>query len=178
MNAPDEAPQSTFVTVLAWLIIVLNAFAALVGVMQNVMVNFLMPTMIINSPIARSEVHSFTLFRVFALSLLVFVVFMTYCGYAFLKRRNWPRRVLVVVCGLVIAWGAVSLLLFALGVGPGSFPTSGPTGVPPDMRHVFRAMIIMTSIITVGMCILLGWIITRLRSPDVVAEFGLQRAIA
>lgn len=177
MNVPNEAPQSTFVTVLAWMIVILSAFAALVGVMQNVMVNFLMPTMIANSPVAGGETFPATVFRVFAFLFLVFAAFMAYCGYALLKRRNWARRVLIVVCGMGIAWGVVSILLFALGVGPGGFPASGQTAVPPDMRHVFTAMIVMSSIITVGMCVLFGWLIKRLRSPAIREEFGMRRSV-
>lgn len=105
MTVPKEAPQSTFVTVLAWMIIIFSAFAALVGVMQNIMVNFLMPAVIASSPVARGETIPFALFRVFAFLLLVFAAFMAYCGYALLKRRNWARRVLIVVCGAGIAWG-------------------------------------------------------------------------
>lgn len=178
MNMPNEAPQSTFVSVLAWMIIILNGFAVLVGLMQNVMVNFFFPSMFVNSPSARSEAFSFTLLRVFAFGFLVSVAFMTYCGYALLKRRNWARRVLIVACGLGCAWGIVSVLLLALGIiGPGRLPNSGPTAVPPDMRHMFAAMFVMTSMITVGMCVLLGWIIRRLRSPDVRAEFGLRHVV-
>jgi hypothetical protein len=39
MNVPQAAPQSTFVTVLDWIAILLSSFCVLIGLMQNVLVN-------------------------------------------------------------------------------------------------------------------------------------------
>ena len=172
MNVPAAAPQSTFVTVLAWIVLVFNGFAVLIALMQNVMVNFLMPTMMANTPNAQDATFGLTIFRIFAFCFLLFAGFMTYCAYALLKRRNWARVTLIVLCSLGIAWSAVCILMSALGFGLGHMPTSGPQAPPADMRAAFGAMLVMTSVMAVAMSVLFAWIITRLRSPQIRAEFG------
>jgi uncharacterized protein (DUF486 family) len=172
VNTTPAAPQSTFVTVLAWLAICLNGFGVAIALMQNVMVNFLMPTMIANSPQGAAAAFPLSVFRVLALLFLAILAFMTYAGYGLLKRRNWARRTFVVVCALGIAWSALCMLMFALGFGLGRFPPSGPAAPPPNMKAVFTTVMVMTSVLTIGMCILFGWIIKRLRSATVRAEFS------
>lgn len=172
MNAPTAAPQSTFVTVLAWIVLVLNGFAALIGVMQNVMVNFIMPTMMANTPNDHGAAFSLTIFRVVTFCFLVFVIFMMYCAYALLKRRNWARVTFIVACSLGIAWSVLCILMFVFGFGFGRMFTSGAPAPPPDMAAAFSAMLVMTSIMGVAMAVLFAWIIKRLRSPEIRAEFG------
>jgi hypothetical protein len=172
VNTPAVAPQSTFVTVLAWLTIVLGGFATLVGLMQNVMINFLMPTMFANAPTAAADAFPLFAARAFFLGFLCFVAFMTYAGYALLKRRKWARRTFIVVCALGVVWGILCVLMFAFGFGLWHFPPPMPPGAPPDMDSAFKAMLVMTSILSLGMCVLLAWIVKRLRSPAVRAEFG------
>jgi uncharacterized protein (DUF486 family) len=172
VNVPAAAPQSTFVTVLAWLAICFNGLGAAIALMQNVMVNLLMPSMLANSPQAASAAFPLTVFRVFAILFLGFAAFMTYAGYALLRRRNWARQTFIVVCAVGIAWSALCLLMFALGFGFGRLPTTGPAAPPPEMKAMFTTMLVMTSMITVGMSVLFGWIIKRLRSPSVREEFS------
>jgi len=171
VNTTAAAPQSTFVTVLAWLAICLNGMGVATALMQNVMVNFLMPTMMANSPQAAAGAFPLTVFRVFALLFLAFVAFMTYASYALLRRRNWARRTFIVICALGIAWSALCIGMFAAGFGFSRFPSSGPAAAPPDMRAAFTAMMVMMSVLAVGMSVLFGWIIKRLRSPAVKSEF-------
>jgi hypothetical protein len=177
VNTAAAASQSTFVTVLAWLTIVLSGFATLVGLMQNVMLNFVMPGVIANAPNASANAFPLVAARAFLLAFLCFVAFMTYVGYALLKRRNWARRTLIVLCALGIAWAIFCILMFAFGFGLWRFPTAMPPGAPPGMDSAFKAMLVMTSVLSLGMCVLFGWIIKRLRSASVRAEFNDANAV-
>ena len=172
MNASSAAPQSTFVSVLAWIVLILNGFGVLMAAMQNIMVNLLMPTMMTKTPNAQAAAFGLTAFRIFAICFLILAIFMTYCAYALLKRRNWARVAFIVICSFGIAWSVLGMLMFALGFGFGRMPTSGPQALPPDMKAAFTAILVVTSIMGVGMAVLLGWIIKRLRSPQIRAEFG------
>jgi len=172
VNAPEAAPQSTYVTVLAWLTILLNGFGTLIAVMQNVMINFLMPSMIANAPKAPAEAFPLAAVRVMFFGLLCFAGFMTYVGYALLKRRNWARRTVIVVCALGVVWTLLCIIMFAFGIGLGRFPPTPPAGAPPGMDSAFKLMLVMTSIFSLAMALVLGWIIKRLRSSAVRAEFG------
>jgi uncharacterized protein (DUF486 family) len=176
MNVPASAPQSTFVTVLAWVVIILSGFAAVIGVVQNVLINFLEPTMMTNGPNAQAAAFPLAVFRALAFCLLIFVIFMTYCAYALLRRRNWARITFMVIGGLAIAWFLLCILIFALRLGPARFAATGPTAALADMRGAFNTMLVMTSIVTLGLSVLFGWIIKRLRSPQIRAEF-VQRDV-
>jgi len=176
VNSPAAAPQSTFVTVLAWLAIALNGFGTLIALMQNVMINFVMPAMIANSPKAAAETFPLSAVRVLFLAFLCIVAFMTYVGYALLKRRNWARRTVIVMCALGVAWTLLCILMFAFGFGFGHFPTT-PSGAPQGMDSAFKAMLVMTSIVSLAMCVLFVWIIKRLRSPSIKAEFGQANVV-
>ena len=168
VSTPSAAPQSTFVTVLAWLTIVDSGFVTVVSLEQNVAIPFLMPATITNSPYR----GAFLAAQAFFFGFFCFVAFMTYAGYALLKRRNWARRLFIGVCGLGIAWGILCIVMFAFGFGVGRFPTPGALGAPRGMDSGFKAMEVMTSILCLGLCVLFGWVIRRLQSPSVRAEFG------
>ena len=96
---------------------------------------------------------------------------MAYAAYAFLLRRNWARRTFILVFALSIAWCVLGFLAFALGFGLARFPTSGAGAVPADMRAMLNVMAVMSGLFALGICVLFGWLIKRLRSSSVRAEF-------
>jgi hypothetical protein len=171
VNTSAATPQSTFVTVLAWLVIVLNGFGTLISLMQNVMINFLMPAMIANSPNAAAQAFPLLAARAAFFAFLCFTAFMTYVGYALMKRRNWARRTVIVVCALGVVWTLLCIVMFAFGFGLGRFPVV-PPGAPQGFDSGFKAMLVMTSITSLALCVVLSWIIKRLHAPSIRAEFS------
>lgn len=171
MNTTGSASQSDFVTVLAWVMIVLNGSGVLVALLQNIMVNLVMPTLIGTAQAHSAEAFSLTLFRVLALLFLCLSAFMTYAAYALLKRRNWARLTFIVVFVLSIAWIILSIAGFGLGFGLADFPTTGQGAVPREMRTMMNVMLVAFGIFALGMAVLCGWLIKRLRSSSVKAEF-------
>lgn len=172
MNVSAAASQSPFITGLAWVAIAFNGLGAFIALMQNIMINLVMPTMLAGSNASPGAALPLAIFRVFAAVFLGVTIFMTYAGYGLLMRRNWARRTFIVVCALSVAWTVLCILMFALGFGLGHVPTSGPGTVPPEMRSMFNLMFGMSSIFALGMCVLFIWIIRRLRSPAIKAEFN------
>lgn len=170
MNVQAAAPQSSFVTGLAWISIVLNGLGVFGALMQNVMVNLLMPTMFGNPNTLPAQAFPLNLFRVLALIFLAYAAFMTWAAYALLRRRDWARVTFIVICALSIAWSVLSVLMAALGFGVGGLlPAAGMT---PQMHAVFNTMLTAMLVVCAAICVLFGWIIRRLTSPQIKAEFS------
>lgn len=167
-------PQSTFVTVLAWIFVVFGGFGVFGALMQNVMINVMMPTFIKSQATAAQPVPAFPvgIFRVMGIFFLVLTSFVTYAAYALLKRRNWARRTFVVLFALGIVFNVVWAVGFGLGAGFSNFPTSGEHAAPPGMHTMLTVMATMFAVFALAVSILFGWLIKRLRSTSVKAEFS------
>jgi hypothetical protein len=175
MNVPASPSQSTFVTVLAWVLIVFNGFGVFVVLMQNVMINFMLPSMLAthNPTDQFLETFPITFARVVGIVFLGLAVFITYAAYALLKRRNWARRTFIVLFALGILWNILGAVAFGLGFGFSDFPTPGQGTLPPEiLRAMFTGTIVVFAIYAVGTSVLFSWLIKRLRSPSVKAEFS------
>jgi hypothetical protein len=98
-----------------------------------------------------------------------------WAAWAFLKRRNWARKTWVVIFALNAASSAFTILAF---VGLSFFakvpgPQSGQD-MPIAFTTVFRVMGIVMGLLSIGFVVLFVWLIKRLRSPEVRAEFQAQ----
>ncbi|HEV8332183.1 MAG TPA: hypothetical protein VGQ22_12235 [Steroidobacteraceae bacterium] len=169
----SDSKAANFVTALGWILVAFMGFGVVMALMQNVMINFMLP--LINEQ-ARTQPGQMPaavviLFRVVAAFVLCVSAFLLWAAWAFLKRRNWARQTWVVIFALNAASSAFTVLVF---VGMGFFtrmpvPQSG--GIPPGFTTAFRAMGIVMGIVSIGFIVLFVWLIKRLRSPDVRAEF-------
>jgi len=174
MNTPAPVPQSNFVTVLAWVMIAFGIFGVLMGLLQNVFMNLLLPAVEASlqqgSP---ADGLPFALFRVMMLLGLAFSVFVTYGAFALLKRRNWARILYVVL----FIFSALMHLVIAVALGfvfflPGEL-TAGSDLVPSELRSVFGIMAITFALVMLAMGAGYVWLVRRLLSPAIAAEFGV-----
>jgi hypothetical protein len=162
------AQQSSFVTGLAWTLIVLYALGVLVLLLQNLTLNLMFDTLVENAP-AGSET-TLTLFRSLGFVFLAICLFLTYAAYALLKRRNWARITYIAVFALAI----VSHILSALGVAMGLAAGSGTAMLEgsPESAAIMRATMIVFVVILLGFTVVFVWLIKRLTSPEIKAEFA------
>jgi uncharacterized protein (DUF486 family) len=156
MNAAATAPQSSFVTGLAWTLIVFNALGVLVLLLQNVAINVAGPALLDGA----APAGTLALSRSVGIAFLAIAVFLTYAAYALLKRRNWARVTYVVALAIAIVSHVLSA--FALGIGL----DVATSQAPPGMENVMKTIVLL-----LGMCVVFVWLIRRLRSPEVKAEF-------
>jgi len=108
----EQVQRSTFVSVLAWIFIVIAGFALLISILQNIMITAMFPMeemqKSLNAPeaqempaVARFMFSHFTLFfRAFLVVTLV--TFISAIGL--LKRKNWARIIFIALMALGIAW--------------------------------------------------------------------------
>jgi hypothetical protein len=169
VSTPVAPAQSSFVTVLAWILIVFGCLGVAISLMQNVMVNFVVPQM--SPPGTTSNSFPLTAFRIMAATMLGVTTFLAYTAFALLRRRNWARRAYVVLFVMGAVWNAIWILFFLLAIFAGVSLPFEAFPMPSDADVAFKAFIVTFAVFALAMAALLVWLATRLRSPAVKAEF-------
>jgi len=180
MNLPnqrDAITRSTFVSVLAWICIVLAGFATVIGVFQNIIVyTVLTPDrmqMVLAEVKSKQEVPppvEFMLqnFRLIMLLLLIASSASLVAAIGLLKRKNWARVVFIFLMAASIVWNLGTLILQRT-------MTSSMSAVPdphPEFEAMATTMLILSIVIAIGLSLLAAWIIKRLMSPRIRQEFA------
>ena len=188
MNASPAGPatvaatpiRSTFITVLAWLSIIGAAGATLVSLMQAAM--YFLP---FRDKVAAAPTHwpgteqmpalaqfFFSHPEIFITAFWFLSVLTFISAVGLLWRKNWARVYFIVVLGLGIVWNLGSLWLQhqVLSVASTTMRSSSPEFTKE--AEVFETVFSIVSIaIAVGTAVLFAWLIARLLSRAVRAEF-------
>lgn len=174
----DTINRSAFVTVLAWIFIVLSGFGTMISLLQNIMVQIMF-----NAPEMEKSLQTlppgappFVAFMISHFQLFFFATFVLtavtlVASIGLLKRRNWARLYFVafMILGIVWNFGSLALQFTMLSSMQSSFP-SVPNA--PDMKPFMMVMAAMSVLLALGFSALFGWIAKRLLAPAVAAEFG------
>lgn len=173
---------SPFVTVLAWIFIVLSGLATFVALAQNIMIHVMFPVdpmqgtmgaiqgkQNIPAMIEFMSSHVHLLFGAFlALSILILA-----SSIALLRRKNWARILFIVLMGFGIVWNIGGLFLqHAMFTSTFSSTQHSPSAFQAQFDTMVKTMIIVSSAITIGFSILFAWIIKMLVSEGVRMEFS------
>ena len=184
-------PRSSFVTVVAWIFLAFSGFSTFIGAVQNVMIRSMpfaqMDTMLRDSTTlaqipgpARFMLPHLRLFFLLAFltSLVMFVA-----SLGLLRRRNWARLLFMGMLVLGIIYMIAGLFIQQSFVS--SFDTALRTGAAHDsafrtnadqFRSMLTAMRIFMAVFSLAMAGLFAWIVARLASINVRAEFTLRAA--
>ncbi len=171
----DGQPRSTFVTKLARILILLSAFTTLISAFQNFMFFLISPKFrmdkVLQSPELASKIppfHRFMLSHVQLLLPAMLVIFAVTLvrAIAFLKRKNWARIVFIVLMSLGIA-SSLGILLLLPGLSDEM--KRGPSA--RQFEVTFSVVRVFTTAISLGLAVLFGWIIRKLLSRPIRAEF-------
>jgi len=170
--------RSSFVTVLAWIFIVLSGFGTLVGILQGFMLMTMLNTpemaQALQAPVAAGA-PPFAIFMMknmfaFFMGMLALNVLTLIASIGLLVRRNWARVLFIGLMVFGIAWNVAGLVLqFSML----SYMRQQFAAVPdaPDMSVFLIGVSVVSVIFVLAFSALFGWIIKRLMSPPVVAEF-------
>ena len=152
--------------------IAFGAFGVLMGLFQTVLLNMLLPALEATVPLPGPVgTLSFAFFRVAMLVALAFSVFMTYGAYALLKRRNWARILFIVLFILSALMHVLAVAAFVFGFSAvGSLP-AGDEFLTPEIQSALRAMAITFAVFLLAMGVGYVWLVRRLCSPAIAAEF-------
>lgn len=179
MNATGN--RSSFVTVLAWIFIVLSGFATMISILQNIMVwtMFNQPEVanaMSTPPPGAPPFLAFMAgyFQWIFLAFLLVTIATLVSSIGLLKRINWARLVFIGLMFLGIAWNLLGLFgQFAMKTFMrGQFAAIPKTPDMPDMQAFMIGMMVVSAIFAIGFSVLFGWIAKRLLSLEIRAEFG------
>jgi len=178
--------RSTFVTVLAWVFIVIAGFATFISTLQAVMFVFYFPTEFFheakplppefdNAPILVRLMMNYMQWFFVLMWSLTLVTLVSAIGL--LLRKNWARLVFVGLMMIGIAWMLAGLVMQHWVSGQFSRPMPhAPPGAMDEMQTFAEIMYWGMLVFSVGMAVVFGWIAKRLLSRDVAAEFKTPKA--
>jgi hypothetical protein len=180
-NAVLQVQQrSTFVTVLAWIFIVLSGFGTVIAILQNIMVFTVFrgpeisQAMQAPAPPGMPSAAAFMTSHVylFFLAFLLASAFTLASAIGLLKRWNWARLCFVGMMVLGILWnlGGLALQFSMFSSMQHQFSGANMHG-GPDMQPFLIAIAVVSVLFAVVFSVLFGWITKRLLSPAVAAEF-------
>lgn len=186
-DVPAAAPQkSTFVSILAWVFIVLSAGATAVSVLQSLMLYLLFPRAELKAALAagletqplpwaaRVMVNHFELF---IWGFLAVSVVMLVTAIGLLRRWNWARRLFILLMALGIVWNLVGVLLQYWMFYDVPMPADMQAEFSAAMQAMMLAMRVFTVLVAVVMSAVMGWVMWKLTRPAIAAEFGAGPAV-
>lgn len=170
--------RSLFVTVTAWVFIVLSALTATSALIQNAAVASLLP-----APAAAMPVQALPLLTGLLLGYLPWVVGFALAmsiatlasAVGLLLRLDWARRAFIGLLAVAIVFNLLGLWLQHEVVQSVVQSTLTRAPLPPQAADVLGGLLTatraMAALVTLGACATLAWIIRRLMSPLVRQEF-------
>ena len=177
------APRSTFVNVLGWIFAVFSGLGFLVAILQNVMLYTVFPRdafeRIAETPQSQ-EIPALSLWMfqhmplVFGAVLVMTLVHLV-ASIGLLRRWDWARLLFVGLMAFGILSNLGGLVFQALVMSDMHAQFSqlhdAGTGHMPDMGLFFIGAGVFSLLIALAFIALYAWIIKRLLSPEIAAEF-------
>jgi hypothetical protein len=184
-GAPGNArPGNSFVTVLAWISIALALFGLVYGLVQTVM-GLVLPAdfylRMLNPyggevprlPPLMHWVYTNTLLM--GVLMLVLSAIFLWVSWALLKRREWGRRGFIAVLVLGTLWQFACIFALPqfiegmLAIQAGALPQG--QAMPPELESFMTAAMMMGGVVALVFAGLHVWIVWKLCTPTVRAEF-------
>lgn len=171
--------RSLFVTLTAWVFLVLGGLASVSALLQNATLASWLPGLqglgaTQPLPLLTGLLVGYLPY-VMGVGLAVSLGTMA-CAAGLLMRLDWARRCFIVLLAAAIAANLIGLWLQHEVVLSVVDATLAHSPLPPAAAHVFGNFVtasrIMAIVMTVAVCVLLAWIMRRLMSPTVRQEFA------
>ena len=168
MEVLDAERRSDFVTVVAWIFIVISGFAVFVSIGQNVMIwthpGFSVPATTSGEG-AGFEGFLDRNFRLLFLGFLGTTIVMLISSIGLLRRKNWARMSIVVLLALWVLWNVAALaMIYLFGMEDGQLAAG-----QVHNTHLFIQLFMLVFLVAISG--LLIWIIRKLLSPRIIEEF-------
>ena len=163
--------KSIFITVLSWILIVLNGFGLLISVLQNIMINVMFDRNVFNDISNSSEDFPNFIFSYFNYIILLYGLIILYSfisSIGLLKRKNWARISYVVLFGIGALYMVTMMVYQWFFTQNINDVFNSPNN---DFDKMFLMMRVFTLILTLGLTGLFSWLITKLLSKNIRDEF-------
>lgn len=175
----EPAVSSGFVTAVAWIFIVLSGFGVVIALGQLLALLFWPPLVEVldhyrDTAVAQGEAAAMSALVLdnlawMMLSNLFVSMIVLIAAIGLLKRFNWARLLFVVMLGLIILWAAGSVFML-WQAAPFDAAAIAPA-YQPALRTPGTGSLLFGTVFTLLVCLLIGWVIKRLCSARVRAEF-------
>lgn len=174
--------RSTFVSVVAWVFIVFSGLGVFIMALETLLF-FLMPFEELAKQSGQAgEPFSQDIFIGFMRGFVVFMLLVSFWSLAssigLLLRKNWGRINFIILMVIGIIFQVLGVLWSFAFLFIGAFiPEQAQNGVDVSFMKTFMwVMFAFSLIISIGFGVLYGWIIKKLVSPEIRAEFVAQKA--
>lgn len=113
----------------------------------------------------------FSHFDLFFVSMFLLSLFALIASIGLLKRKNWARIIYIVLLALGIVWNLVSLIFQKWTAQQFPMPPDTPEAFQSQMHTLMTVMSIVAVVVVILFSVLYGWMIWKLRSPQIIKEF-------
>jgi hypothetical protein len=176
------APQSSFVTAVAWVFIVLSGLATFISLLQNVMLAFMPHGMFnqalqdttFNHAIPSGPRFIFAHFHAIVMVLFAICAATLLSAIGLLRRRNWARLVFIGLLAFGVVYNIVGFVVQQAMVSSFNAPFAADSAFGAaghQFQQMLLAMRVVTAIFELGFAAVFVWIIIKLVSPSIRAEF-------
>lgn len=169
--------RSTFVSVVAWVFIVFSSFGVLIMLLES-LVFFLLPfDELMMQDVQAGQPFSPDLFMAIFRGVIVFMLALCIWALAssvgLLLRKNWGRINFIILMAIGIFMQVLGVLWsFAFLFIGFAVPEQAQNGIDTAFMKTFMwVMFAFSLILSIGFGVLYGWIIKKLVSPEIRAEF-------
>lgn len=179
--APAQPARSTFVTVVAWVFICLGAALGLIAVLEG-LATLVVPMKQIQDAMtsgqAGAALPAYSRFIITHFLLYTAVYFAAMCALfvaaiGLLKRKRWARPAMIVLLTLGAIRNVVGVAMELMYFSPASIPA--PPDASPEAAAAYHGMmnvmIYASAAIALAIAGVFVWIVTRLLSAAIKAEF-------
>lgn len=172
--------RSPLITAVAWCVILTFTLSALFSFLLALIFFYLIPHDQIESTVAQARamkaipewgIAIIQNVQWYAAGFFAVSVFMLNSGIALLKRRDWARRVTIVILALSIL---AMLPGFIFRYDPATSSLPGSDQLKDTLGMMQDALIVMNALF----CAIHGWLIWKLASPAIQAEFQFNAPLA
>lgn len=179
LTPTEPAQRSTFVTTLAWMVIVPSALGVVISTLQNILVFTVIPVDQMALPTGPGAEHmppiAVFLFghirAVFAAAWLLMVASLA-TGIGLLKRKEWARLLFIALLGLSILGNIGGFFVQQSAISTISAMPEAPSEFRAQFESMATTMQFVSIAMAVGFSAVSGWLMWRLASGPVKAEFG------
>ncbi len=182
---PPAAPRSNFVTVVAWVFLCAGGGFGLIALLE-VLASFFIPLERLQDAMNGNGAMPLPAYTRFIMSHFTLYTVVYFVGMAalfvtsigLLKRMSWARPAMAVLLaiGAIRNVGGTALELAFYSSLPAQMPQKMPAEAAAGFQAMMTGMIYVSAAFSLVIAGLLVWIITRLLSAPVRAEFQKPQA--
>lgn len=174
--------RSTFVSVVAWIFIVLSGFGVFISILQNILFGFMLSQEGFKDAMEQPQQQGmpeiaqfmFENFQLFLIIMLLLITLLFASSIGLLLRKNWARHIFIGYMFFSAVYMVAGTFLY-FGMMNDMMQDFGGQNAPPDsFMDLFNAMRYTMMVFNIAMGLVFGWIGWKLMRPAIREEFAVS----